>query len=52
VRGDSFSGVFSSPPKKTPKPPKNQVRNEKKPGWFGYIRDYTTQLNRVYNKPL
>ena len=28
------------------------VSNEKKPGWLGYIRDYTTQLYRDYNKPL
>ena len=24
----------------------------KKPGWLGYIGDYTTQLYRDYNKPL
>ena len=26
--------------------------NEKKPGWLGYIGDYTTQVYRDYNKPL
>ncbi len=26
--------------------------NEKNPGWLFYIRDYTTQLYRDYNKPL
>ena len=29
-----------------------QMSNEKNPGWFGYIGDYTTQLYRDYNKPL
>ena len=29
-----------------------QVSNEKKTGWLGYIGDYTTQLYRDYNKPL
>ena len=24
---------------------------KKKPGWLGYIGDYTTQLYRDYNKP-
>ena len=28
------------------------VSHEKNPGWLGYIRDYTTQLYRDYNKPL
>ncbi len=28
------------------------LSNEKKPGWLGYIGDYTTQLYRDYNKPL
>ena len=30
----------------------NEVSNEKNLGWLGYIEDYTTQLNRDYNKPL
>ena len=29
-----------------------QVSHEKNPGWLGYIRDYTTQLYRDYNKSL
>ncbi len=29
----------------------NLVSNEKNPGWFGYIGDYTIQLYRDYNKP-
>ena len=29
-----------------------QLSHEKKPGWLFYIRDYTTQLYRDYNKPL
>ena len=34
-------------------PMSGQVSNEKKPGWLGYIGDYTTQLYRDYNnKPL
>ena len=28
------------------------LSNEKKPGWLGYIGDYTLQLYRDYNKPL
>ena len=31
------------------------LSNEKKPGWLGYIGDYTTQLYMLYgdyNKPL
>ena len=28
-----------------------QMSNEKKPGWLGYIVDYTTQVYRDYNKP-
>ena len=28
------------------------MSNEKNPGWLGYIGDYTTHLNRDYNKPL
>ncbi len=27
------------------------LSNEKNPGCFWYIRDYTTQLHRDYNKP-
>ena len=30
----------------------HQVSNEKNPGCFVYIGDYTTQLYRDYNKPL
>ena len=30
----------------------NQLSNEKKPGCLVYIRDFTTQLCRDYNKPL
>ena len=26
------------------------MSNEKKPGWLGYIGDYTTQLYRDYKK--
>ena len=29
----------------------SNMRNEKNPGWLGYIGDYTTQLYRDYNKP-
>ena len=29
----------------------SQLSNEKNPGWLGYIRDYTTQLDRDYNEP-
>ena len=29
-----------------------QMSHEKKPGWLGYIGDYTTQLHRDYNEPL
>ena len=29
-----------------------QLSNEKNPGCLGYLRDYTTQLYRGYNKPL
>ena len=29
----------------------NHLSNEKKTGWLGYIRDYTTQLHRDYNIP-
>ncbi len=29
-----------------------QVSNEKNPGCFAYIGDYTTQLYRDFNKPL
>ena len=29
-----------------------KMSNEKNPGWLFYIRDYTTQLYRDYNKPL
>ena len=28
------------------------MSNEKRPGWLGYIGDYTTQVYRDYNKPL
>ena len=28
------------------------LSHEKNPGWLFYIRDYTTQLYRDYNKPL
>ena len=28
------------------------MSNETKPGWLGYIRDYTTQLYGDYNKPI
>ena len=28
------------------------MSNEQNPGWLDYIRDYTTQLYRDYNKPL
>ena len=31
---------------------KNELSHEKNPGWLFYIRDYTTQLYRDYNKPL
>ena len=31
---------------------KTNMSHEKNPGWLGYIRDYTTQLYRDYNKPL
>ena len=31
---------------------KPKMSNEKNPGWLFYIRDYTTQLYRDYNKPL
>ena len=31
---------------------KNQLSNEKHPGWSGYIGDYTTQVYRDHNKPL
>ena len=31
---------------------KIQVSNEKNPGCLGYVGDYTTQLNRDYNKPI
>ena len=30
----------------------SHLSNEKNLGWLGYIRDYTTQLYRDYNKPL
>ena len=28
------------------------VSNEKKPGWLGFIGDFTTQLYKDYNNPL
>ena len=28
------------------------LSNEQNPGWLGYTGDYTTQLDRDYNKPL
>ena len=33
-------------------PQKNNMSHEKKNGWLFYIRDYTTQLYKDYNKPL
>ena len=63
-----FMGIKGTPPKATPpissRPEKGTINHwfslirfwnmssVQNPGWLGYIRDYTTQLYRDYNKPL